>query len=170
MRKILIFILVICLFTFCKSNKTHLKVEKHIKVYEYLSKIDPYKDSGIYVVDTLYYIPRVFVYSYLLKNKNSKEKSKILDSLWRFDQNSSYDEKFFRVSKYLNNNDKAKYNLYFDEQTDDDILNVEIFHNHNNVKSIHYHIAMFGNSEIYSFTFNKKNEIVDINKETAINN
>ena len=29
---------------------------------------------------------------------------------------------------------------------------------------------MFGNSEIYSFTFNKKNEIVNVNKEIAINN
>ncbi|WP_445456001.1 hypothetical protein [Flavobacterium sp. HNIBRBA15423] len=146
-----------------------MKVEKHIKAYEYLSKIEPYKDSGIYVVDTLYYIPRVFAYSYLLKNKNQKEKSKILDSLWRLDQNLSYDEKYFKISKYLNNNNKAKYNLYFDEQTDNK-LNVEIFHNHNNVKSIHYHISMFGNSEIYSFTFNGNNEIIDVKKETAINN
>ena len=119
MKNILIVTLIICLFTFCKSNKAHLKVEKHIKAYEYLSKIEPYKDSGIYVVDTLYYIPRVFAYSYLLKNKNQKEKSKILDSLWRLDQNSSYDEKYFKISKYLNNKDNAKYNLYFDEQTDD---------------------------------------------------
>ncbi len=89
--------------------------------------------------------------------------------MWRLDQNSSYDEKYFKISKYLNNNDKAKYNLYFDEQNDDK-LNVEIFHNHNNVKRIHYHISMFGNSEIYSFTFNKKNEIIEVNKEIAINN
>ena len=169
MRKVLSLVIIVSLLVNCKSSIVKTKDIRYLKAYDYLTKIKIYKDSGNYVVDTLYYIPRVFAYSFKTKNKSNNEKMEIINCLKEQDDSQYYKEKYFNFSKKIKKNKNAMFNLYFDKQLSDTI-NAEIYYNHNDINNPHYIISEFGNSEIYSFIFNKNNEIINVINQTVINN
>jgi hypothetical protein len=149
MKKLFFLTLMIAVFS-CKEKKTeHETNNKYAPILNYIKEIEPYKTSGLYVVDTLFYISSTTFSEDLLKDKGSERGIQILDSLERVDKKISFKNKLESLLVNINSDDKSKYNLYFSEQRDN-IIDFEILDNKGDINNTHDYLTMFGVGYIYS--------------------
>lgn len=154
----------------CKTQGLQNNNAKYLNAYELLSKEDHFREKGINVVDTLFYIPQIIKFEKLKKQNNLIYNKRILDSLEKVDEENLHEKIYsYEVAILKKNNKKALYNLYFSKLFDDELF-VEIVNNKNNIVNSHKFLTYFGVSYIYTFKFDKSGKIITMDKIEYINN
>lgn len=163
----IIFIFLLAIVVSCKTNNPNdSKNSNYEVVFDYIKNIEPYKDDGIYVVDTLFYIPRLTIYGSLIKGNDSNRGLQIIDSLDNEDQKFYFNnEKMESLGKLKS---KSKYNLYFSKPRGNTI-DFEILDNGGNIQNNYDYLTTFGVGYIYSVTIDK-GIIKDVKKVEMIYN